>query len=326
VQADLLTEVRSPILLKTSLFCTIAGASLSGFRHLCHAAIRPISAAKGEIVFEKGDACTRMLLVYEGNLTYGEPIVKDLSTVQSTSDDLDDYPVRNISASSAEIKSALDVRQGELVSEASLFVNWINKGRLYAETLSYMFSLEVTEFAQAVARFPDAYASVVLYGRTFAEQLSVTTAPSDLPGFEVVTRKRPRHRENTVYVMISSASGLRNADGFLMGKSDPYCLCQVRGLRKYTSTTRCKTDVVQNCTDPVWNQSFAITFRGEHELEFQVWDRDLFPKQDELLGMAYLSYAQIAQEGGFQGALKLEGDKARGHLTVRASAVPFEDV
>jgi hypothetical protein len=321
VQADLLTEVRSPILLKRSLFITISNASLSGYRHLCHAAVRPISAAKGEIVFEKGNACTRMLLVYEGSLSYGEPVIKD----RSISDDEDDYPVRNISASTP-VKSSHEIRQGDLISEASLFTNWINKGRLHADSLSYMFSLEVSEFAQAVVRFPDAYASVVLYARAFADQLSLEATPSDLPSFEVVARKRPRHKENTVYVQISSASGLRNADGFFMGTSDPYCVCQVRGLKKQNAHTRCKSEVVQNCIDPVWNQSFELTFRGEHEIEFQVWDRDLFPKQDELLGFAYLSYAQIAQNDGFQGALKLEGDKARGHLTVKVSAVPLEEV
>merc|ERR1719482_2711765 len=109
-----------------------------------------------------------------------------------------------------------------------------------------------------------------------------------------------------------------------MGTSDPYCVCQVRGVKK-SSKTRVKTDVISNSTDPVWNQSFELTFRGEHSLEFQVWDHDLFPKQDELLGYASLSSAQLVG-GTFVGTLKLEGSKATGFLKVRVSTTPPSDV
>merc|ERR1712110_25133 len=149
-----------------------------------------------------------------------------------------------------------------------------------------------TEFAQVLVKHLNAYASVALYARAFVRQLNQDPAPSDVPSFQVVTSSL-KHRERTWYVSILSASGLRNADFFLMGTSDPYCTCQVCGVKNQSGRIRVKTDVISNSTDPVWNQSFALSFRGDHALEFQVWDRDLFPKKDELLGRASLNTAQI---------------------------------
>jgi hypothetical protein len=320
VQASLLGEVRSPILMKHSLFCSITSASRAAVRHLCRAAVRPVSAARGEVVFEKGDACSRMLLVNDGCLMYGQPWG---SQEETDAVDVDDGDSASEVARLPPVQSAEVLEQGAWLSEPALFVSWINQGKLVADCLSYMYSLEVAEFAQVLVKHLDAYASVVLYARKFVRQLNDEPSPSDLPSFQVVTSSL-KNCERTWHVTILSASGLRNADLFLMGTSDPYCVCQVHGLRT-NSKTRVKTDVIQNCTQPVWNQSFELSFRGEHSLVFQVWDRDLFPKQDELLGYATISSAQLAG-GTFVGSLKLEGSKATGFLNVRVSATPATEV
>jgi len=323
VQASLLCEVRSPALMKHSLFCSIASVSRAAIRHLCRTAVRPVSAARGEVVFEKGDACSRMLLVYEGSLMYGQPWG---STEELEADDegdsasADGLPQQRL----PPVRSAEMLEPGTWVSEPALFVSWVNQGKLVSDSLSYMYSLEVTEFAQVLVKHLDAYANVVLYARKFVRQLNEEPSfRSDLPKFQVVT-SNAKKCERTWYVTIMSANGLRNADLFLMGTSDPYCICQVHGLKK-TDKTRVKTETIPNTCDPVWNQTFELSFRGERSFEFQVWDRDLFPKQDEILGYASLSSAQI--EGGtFVGTLKLEGKKATGSLKVRVSTTPPSEV
>jgi hypothetical protein len=314
--------VRSPVLMKHSLYCSIASASPAAVRHLCRAAVRPVSATNGEVVFEKGDACSRVLLVYEGSLMYGQPW--GTSSELKCDDDGD-----SVSAEVAPEHRPPNVQCGEVVeagaslSEPALFVNWVNRGRLVADSLSYMYSLEVTEFSQVIVKHFDAYASVVLYARKFVRELNEDPAPpSDVPSFQVVTSSL--ECERTWYVSIISASGLRNADFFLMGTSDPYCTCQVRGLKNHSASTRVKTDVIPNSLEPVWNESFELTFRGDHSFEFDVWDRDIFPKKDELLGHARVSSAQLAG-GTFDGMLKLEGKKATGFLKVRISTTPLAD-
>jgi hypothetical protein len=318
VQASLLCEVRSPVLMKHPLFCSIASASHAAVRHLCRAAVRPVSATRGEVVFEKGDACSRMLLVYDGSLVYGQPCSREEIVIDDECDSgagAGAGPDRQL----PPVRSAEVLEHGKWVSEASLFVLWINRGRLVAECLSYMYALEVTEFASVLGKHLDAYASVVLYAREFVRQLNLDQTPSDVLPFQVVTSSVKQH-ERTWYVTMQSASGLRNADFFLMGTSDPYCTCQIRGQKKSV-----QSDVISNSTDPIWNQTFELTSSGDPSFEFQVWDRDFFPKKDELLGRASLTSAQIVG-GFFEGALKLEGKKATGFLKVRISTTPVAEV
>jgi len=263
-----------------------------------------------------------MLMLTEGRLLYGEPYSKK----GRSGEDLDDLESTLVSGVLPSIRSPLTIPHGEVLSEASLFVNWINRGRLLADSLSYLFALEASEFLQSALRHPDAYAGIALYAKSFVAELNAEVLPSDIPNFEIVARRRYRKRVHTLHVRISGATGLRNADGFFMGTSDPYCVCRVRGMRTHTSSTRRKTETVSNCTDPIWNEDFVLNFSGNHELEFQVYDSDMFPKQDELLGFAHLPCSEYSKPGGFEGELKLQGNKATGSLRIRVSDVPFEEV
>jgi hypothetical protein len=325
VQGSLLCEVRSPVLLKHSLFQGIASASHAAIRHLCRAAVRPVSAARGEVVFEKGDACSRMLVVHEGCLMYGQPWGGSHTSDLEEINDGDSASGDSFSQQGLPpVRYAEMLQHGTWVSEPALFVSWTNQGKLIADSLSYMYSIEVADFAQVLVKHLEAYANVVLYGREFVRQLNAESSfRSDLPKFHIHTTGVKRC-ERTWYVTIMGASGLRNADFFLMGTSDPYCICKVHGVKR-SSNTLVKTDVISNTTSPTWNQSFELSFHGEHPFEFQIWDKDMFPKQDELLGYASLSSSQIV-DGTFVGDLPLEGSKATGFLKIRVSTIPPSEV
>merc|ERR1719461_2140271 len=113
----------------------------------------------------------------------------------------------------------------------------------------------------------------------------------------------------TLLVNILNAQGLYNADGFLAGKSDPYCICLIPGKEK----SQFKTPTINNCLDPEWNFTGTIPdFEAGDMLEFQVWDSDTFPKPDELLGKVILSAQDFADHPeGLAGVLQLTGGKSQ---------------
>jgi len=109
----------------------------------------------------------------------------------------------------------------------------------------------------------------------------------------------------TLLVNIINAQGLYNADGFLAGKSDPYCICLVPEKPE----TQFKTEVKANTLDPEWNHTGRIEgFQAGDSLEFQVWDSDTFPKPDQLLGKVLLTSQDFAAHPeGLTGVLQLTG-------------------
>lgn len=101
-----------------------------------------------------------------------------------------------------------------------------------------------------------------------------------------------------VWVTIMGARGLRNAD--FIGKSDPYCVCDIPGKPDASVTT----EVISNNLNPEWNHEAEIKgYRIEDALTFTVKDKDHL-KSDDLLGMATLTCEQFI-EAGFEGELQL---------------------
>merc|ERR1719362_1030623 len=111
--------------------------------------------------------------------------------------------------------------------------------------------------------------------------------------------------EQSLLVNIMNARGLYNADGFLAGKSDPYCICLV----PEKPDLKFQTAVIANCLDPEWNHTGRIEgFQAGDSLEFQVWDSDTFPKPDQLLGKVLLTSEELAaHQGCLTGVLQLAG-------------------
>eukprot|EP00928_Gymnodinium_smaydae_P045752 TRINITY_DN3045_c0_g1_i1.p1 TRINITY_DN3045_c0_g1~~TRINITY_DN3045_c0_g1_i1.p1 ORF type:complete len:774 (+),score=55.45 TRINITY_DN3045_c0_g1_i1:89-2410(+) len=102
-------------------------------------------------------------------------------------------------------------------------------------------------------------------------------------------------------VKIVSARGLRDADPVGFGKSDPYCVCEISGK----PNSRSRTQVVDNCLDPVWNHVCELgDVAAGDTLEFAVYDKDQWPKRDDLLGKARMPSC-LFYPGGFRGEIEL---------------------
>lgn len=112
----------------------------------------------------------------------------------------------------------------------------------------------------------------------------------------------PTWERKPLQVIVVSARGLRNADwGPFNGKSDPYCICEI----KNKPLSKTVTQVIDNNLNPVWN--YEITFADYDfgdSLTFTVWDQDI-GKRDDFLGFATLESEQF-HPGGFDGELQLQ--------------------
>lgn len=99
-------------------------------------------------------------------------------------------------------------------------------------------------------------------------------------------------------VTIASAQALRNAD--FVGKSDPYCICEVLGK----PDPNIQTAVVSDQLNPAWNfESVLAGYCVGNSLTFTVKDKDVL-KSDDILGKATLTTAQIFPDG-FEGEIQL---------------------
>merc|ERR1712151_674251 len=176
VQAGLLYEVRGPTITCHPLFCAFAADSRAAVRHLCRSAVHLVPVVNNEVVFDKGDACSRMFFVFEGEMIYGDPRIKE--------DDIDDD---DFSEGGVLSLTRTVLNQNEWLSEAALWVEWVNKGRLIAEALTYLYTVDATELAQVLGRHVDIYAHAVLYANTFVEQLGRIESLSDIVDFDVLT-------------------------------------------------------------------------------------------------------------------------------------------
>ncbi|CAE8616757.1 unnamed protein product [Polarella glacialis] len=119
-------------------------------------------------------------------------------------------------------------------------------------------------------------------------------------------------------IELVSARGLRADLLPGMGKSDPYCTCEIAGKPH----TQLKTKVIDDTLDPVWNHTSSMGgYAVGDSLEFAVWDSDSF-KSDDLLGRATLSSSRF-QDACFDGELELReaGKNIKAFLRVRVALV-----
>jgi len=121
-------------------------------------------------------------------------------------------------------------------------------------------------------------------------------------------------------VTVMRAAGLYNADWGLAGKSDPYVTCSVQGRE---NNCKFQTPVMDNTLDPVWNHVAMLKgFVDGEVLEFQVWDKDVFPKPDDFLGKVVLNSSDFFPHG-LEGELLLSESKVQdATLTLRIEVFP----
>ena len=101
-----------------------------------------------------------------------------------------------------------------------------------------------------------------------------------------------------VNVWIEGAKGLKSGDWF--SKSDAYCVC------RFDDKKRFETKVLNGAgPDPEWHHGpEAFPYHNEAELEFLVYDKDMWPKSDDLLGRATLP-REAFLPNGYEGELAL---------------------
>jgi len=117
-------------------------------------------------------------------------------------------------------------------------------------------------------------------------------------GVEAFLKVKVQLVQPKVWLTIISARGLRNAD--FIGKSDPYCICDIPGRTDVSMMTQ----VIENNLNPEWNHEAEIMgYRVEDDLTFTVKDKDTL-KSDDVLGMVTLTCEQFI-EAGFEGELQL---------------------
>ena len=98
--------------------------------------------------------------------------------------------------------------------------------------------------------------------------------PNDSP----MNIEKPLDVDPCRLLVIEFADGLRNADTLFGGKSDPYAVVSWNG------THVGKTKIIDNTLHPQWHESFEFDVRTEGLLKIEVFDHDMFFK-DESLGV-----------------------------------------
>ncbi|KAL0330557.1 UNVERIFIED_CONTAM: Synaptotagmin-5 [Sesamum radiatum] len=128
---------------------------------------------------------------------------------------------------------------------------------------------------------------------------TTTTPPAKPPSY---TKKDIIFR-GVLSVTIMSAENLPATD--LMGKSDPFVVLTMR-----KSEHKCKTRVLNDTLNPVWNQTFDFVVEdGLHELLImEVYDHDTFGK--DKMGRCLLTLTRCILEGEFTESLHIEGTKS----------------
>jgi len=113
-----------------------------------------------------------------------------------------------------------------------------------------------------------------------------------------------------VKVRIEGAKDLTNQE-FMMGTSDPYCVCSIPGAEF-------KTKEIDNNLNPEWNHDGELDWDGEVDITFTVKDSNNY-RADKPMGECILTVAQVLN--GFSGELALHLDgKETGKLKLVVEA------
>jgi len=188
--ADIREEVRVPILSVHPFFSNLRDHKPRAIRRVCHEAMCDISAKKGENVFCRGDACTRMIFVLRMRLRYRQRnTCEELSTnnFQSEKDAGEDGAGVDGAEKDGAEKVDMDVgdqlvASGQWVSEAALWTPWENRGDLTVITEGRLLALSTTEFVEVVSQFTAVLLEVSRYAKRFVQEMnSDTKMQTDLP-------------------------------------------------------------------------------------------------------------------------------------------------
>jgi len=176
LQHDLLFEVRKPLLHQFLFFIDLDTEFPRVSHQLCHVSIEAVSAHKWEVIFQKGDACHRMLVVCRGDLRYSEKKVDPCSLDIC----LDQLPIGQA------------LRTGCSVSEAALWMKWENMGQLIAGACGMLLEVDAMSFSHVLKEHHFAWSRAALYARDFVLELQSAPKVNDL--LTIMLKKPGEHR------------------------------------------------------------------------------------------------------------------------------------
>ncbi|CAJ1404082.1 unnamed protein product [Effrenium voratum] len=182
-QADLLSEVRFPLLVHHPLFRLLRGEFYSAMRNMLITAVKPEPTRHMETIFAKGSACHQMYFVDGRKLVYSKDTgLKNWLAICGL-----DFELQTCSAANRMrnllrghralqaqegILSTYELSEGTYLCEASLWVDkWHNQGDFVSLAHSKLVVVNSDAFAEAVAKHQDALKLVSLYARNYAETL-----------------------------------------------------------------------------------------------------------------------------------------------------------
>ncbi|GAV60535.1 C2 domain-containing protein, partial [Cephalotus follicularis] len=182
-----------------------------------------------------------------------------------------------------------------------------NRGQVHLELLYYPYGMESS------------------YKNPFDPDFSMTSLEKALKGGNdgieagdsqrtTTQKKKDVIVRGVLSVSVISAEDLPAGD--IMGKADPYVVLTMK-----KSQARCKTRVVPNSLNPVWNQTFDFVVEdGLHDmLVLEVYDHDTFGK--DKIGKCLMTLTRVILEGEFQDKYPLDGAKS-GRLYLHLTWTP----
>jgi len=147
-------------------------------RRLCAEAMSLVRVHEDEVIFTRGDSCSRMLFVESGVMMYEWKKMVSRgrqSGVRRKSMAVDDH-ADGVSVSSGGQR----VEYREWLSEAVLWTEWENKGTLTAGLVGSLLALEVADFCHICISSRDARSRCTLYCRSFIDILDRMLQEADL--------------------------------------------------------------------------------------------------------------------------------------------------
>jgi hypothetical protein len=169
---DLMYEVRTPLLNRNSFFHGFNREYPRIMRMVCFSAIQFMPVARWEVVFEKGDICSRMLFVDAGVMIY-------LSGPELENSEDEPNAMVEVADGIGDV-----LRKGMFISEPALWCEWQNQGRLAATRHCTLLSVDADKFADQICKHKDAQAWSVMYAKHLVQELRELATLSDLVKLE----------------------------------------------------------------------------------------------------------------------------------------------
>jgi len=159
---DVHEEARAPIMRKHPYFFSLQSLWPQTMRTMCHEAITQFNVAPGDVIFSTGDACSRMLFIDTGSLSYWHGVTRAENRRSSK---------RSSNRSSVSVSSSTNepvlLKKHRSVSEAALWVNWSNAGQLSALSEASLLAVHVDDFTRTLDLYESPFNHACRYAQRF---------------------------------------------------------------------------------------------------------------------------------------------------------------